>query len=104
MVTVVRGTTPTFKYTFKKVDTEELTVAYITFKTCGRVILEKDMSTATVEEGAISWTLSQEETLSFPCCDDGFVVQLNWRTLDGTRGVSKEVPVRVKVNVKEVVI
>ena len=59
MVTIVRGTTPTIKYTFKTVDVANIDTAYLTFKYCGNVILERDITTATTGEDSISWVLDQ---------------------------------------------
>ena len=100
--TIIRGTTPTIKYTFKKIDVEDITTAYLTILISGNIKIEKDISTATIENKYISWTLTQEETLSMT--SNKVTCQLNWKLSNGTRGASKKTPLLVESNTKEVVI
>lgn len=102
MSTIIRGTTPSIKYTFKTIDAEDIAVAYLTIKMGGETLLEKDLTTATVEEGSILWTLTQEETLSM--ADEYIYVRLNWKLADGTRGASSRSRFFIESNDKEVVI
>lgn len=62
-MTIIRGTTPTIEYTFSEVNTADITVAYMTIKQYERTVVERDLTTATVEEGKVSWVLTQAETL-----------------------------------------
>ena len=102
MTEIIRGTTPTIKYTFKKVDTADITTAYLTVKQGSEVVIEKYLSEAEVTEGYISWVLSQEETLSLK---RGVVTfMLNWKVTDGTRGASPECRLNVVENHKNEVI
>lgn len=95
--TIIRGTTPTIQFTFKEVDVSDVTTAYLNIGT-----IEKDLSTATVGDDTISWTLSQSETLGLSGLRT--TVQLNWKTSDGTRGASEAVQVEIAENAKNEVI
>ena len=99
---IIRGTTPTFKYTFKQINPAQLVSAYLTIMCRDRVMIEKDLSTATVGDKFLSWKLSQDETLSL-FGHDAFS-QLNWKLPDGTRGASLQAKLTVANNEKEVVI
>lgn len=82
---LVRGTTPTIRYTFNTVDTSNLTVAKLRLEQ-GNILIEKDLTDGSVGEGYIEWTLSQEETLSF-CEKKNCLIKLDWKLQDGTRGI-----------------
>lgn len=98
---VTRGTTPTFIYTFKKIDASKITAAYLTVKRNGVLLLEKSLSDAELKSKALTWTFTQEDTLKVRGCAN---VMLNWLTEDGTRGTSKEVEIDFTPNHKEEVI
>lgn len=90
MDVIIRGTTPTLKFTFSKVDTAEIVTAYLVIKQLDEIVVEKNMTAATIAEGSVSWTLTQSESLSLKnkvragiYCD--------WVLSDGTRGRSKYV-------------
>ena len=59
-----RGTTPTIRYNFNVIDPARIVSAYLTLKQDGVLVMEKDLTEATVGENYIYWVLSQEETLS----------------------------------------
>lgn len=86
---IIIGTTPTITYRFKVVDVSEITVAILTIKERGVNIIEKTLSDATIGEDSLSWTLTQEETLSIGARTA--TMMLNWVTEDGTRGASEQV-------------
>jgi len=96
--TIIKGTTPTIKYTFKKVDVEDITIAYLTILISGNVKIERDLSTAIIGNKSISWTLTQEETLSMT--SNKVTCQLNWKLTDGTRGASEKIPLFIENNTK----
>lgn len=102
MTEIIRGTTPTIKYTFKVINVSQVSLAYLTIKYGGTVVIEKDIVDAVVGEGSISWTLSQADTLklTFPECR----MMLNWVLEDGTRGASLETQVHIRDNHKNEVI
>ena len=86
MTKIIIGTTPTITYRFKVVDVADITVAILTIKERGTTLIEKDLSDATVGEDTLSWTLTQEETLSIGAKSASMM--LNWKLADGTRGAS----------------
>lgn len=100
---IVRGTTPTIKYTFSTIAGTDITAAYLTFTQSGVVVVEKDLSDATTGSNFILWTLTQAETLLLrPCVP--VRIMLNWKTTDGTRGIGKTINATVKNNDKGTVI
>lgn len=92
---IIKGTTPTIKYTFMTIAVSDVTAAYLTI-TDGSNTIEKDISTADVTSTSIGWTLSQAETLSLT--SSMVTVRLNWKTNDGTRGASERAYVTVESN------
>ena len=86
MTRIIIGTTPTITYKFKVVDVSEITVAILTIKERGTTLIEKTLADATVGEDTLSWTLTQEETLSIGAKSASMM--LNWKLADGTRGAS----------------
>lgn len=88
MAAIIRGTTPTITFTFSEIAVADISTAYLTIRQgCGTVI-EKDLSTASVGEDSLTWTLSQTETLLLRSKTPGEVV-CDWKLADGTRGRSK---------------
>lgn len=85
MASIIRGTTPTLIYKFKIVDVSEITKAYLTIKQ-GSILIEKSLNDAVPGTDTLSWTLTQEETLSIGTRQAS--IMLNWVTADGTRGAS----------------
>ena len=59
-----RGTTALHEF-YTELPTDGLTALYITYVQNDEVIVEKQLSDATLEEGKISVTLSQADTLAF---------------------------------------
>lgn len=98
---IISCTTPTIKYSFKVVDPSTIVEAYLTIKERGNVVIERDLTTATVGESTISWTLTQAETLSL---DKSITTQLNWLTESGTRGASEKAHIIISENLKNEVI
>ena len=60
---IVRGTTPTIRYTFSNVDIADIATCYLTIKQ-GTTVIEKTLQDATAGDGYLDWVLSQAETLS----------------------------------------
>lgn len=100
MASIIRGTTPTLQYTFNDVTVANITSAYLTIKVDGTAEhdIEKDLTSATVAQKSISWTLTQAETLSF---GTSISVMINWKLQDGTRGASEKTTILVDANYKE---
>ena len=101
MTAIIRGTTPTIKYTVNDVEVANITSAYLTIKIDNDSThnIEKELSSATVATKSISWKLTQTETLSF---GNNINIMLNWKTSDGTRGASEKTNILVSDNYKEV--
>ena len=101
--TIARGTTPTIRVAFSTVQTSDIIAAYLTFKQGGLKIFDMDLASATVEEGAISWVVSQQNTLKL--AENKFVdVYVDWKTSDGVRGQSKTASYKVTPAGKDEVI
>lgn len=86
---IIIGTTPTITYKFHIVDVDDITKAILTVKQRGVNIIEKTLADATIGEDSLSWTFTQQETLSIGA--RASTMMLNWKTADGTRGASEEV-------------
>lgn len=102
MATIIKGTTPTIKYTFNTVRPADISVAYLTATQGGTQKLNKALAAATVGTDYIAWTLTQEETLGLAA--DMIYFMCNWKKQDGTRGASEEMGVLVTTNQKNEVI
>ena len=85
---VVKYTTPTIRITFPTIDTSTIAEAYLVFKYGGAAILTKPLSEAVVDEGVVSWTLSQTDTGALPLYKT-VRVYCDWKLTSGTRGRSK---------------
>ena len=102
MASIIRGTTPTLIYKFKIVRVSEIATAILTIKQADRVVIEKTLNSAVTGADSLSWTFTQQETLSL---EIGSVsAMLNWVTADGTRGASKRTMVAIELNDIEEVI
>lgn len=102
MSNIIRGTTPTIKYTFSTVSVSDITAAYLTIVMNGSTLLEKDLTQATIDSDSISWTLTQQESLAMT--GSKVTAMLNWKLNDGTRGASTRTALFVEKNDKEEVI
>jgi len=89
-MSIIRGTTPTIRYTFKVVDPNDIAIAYFTIKQNGKVVIEKDISEMTLGEGYVEWSLSQEETLGFNI-KSSLDLQMRYRTTNGAAYATKHV-------------
>lgn len=96
-MTIIRGTTPTIKYTFRTIEVGNIAVAILTVSQSGEVVIEKNIAAGMVGEDNIFWTLTQLETLSLKP-NVRVEIRLNWKLQDGTRGASKRAIVSVEDN------
>lgn len=101
MATIIRGTTPTIKYTFSTIQVSDLALAYLTIVQDGQTIIEHDLSEAIIGEADIAWTLTQAETLMLTRQASAM---LNWKLADGTRGASEKATIQMSENYKDEVI
>ena len=100
MIEIIKGTTPTIKYTYANISPSTFTVALLTVKRNNNVMIERDLTTATIEGQTISWTLTQAETLSV---DGKAEIMCNYISA-GIRGASKRTAVEFTTNHKEKVL
>lgn len=84
---LVRGTTPTVKFQFSNIEVSDIEVAYLSIFQYGKPIIERDLSTATVNEDSLEWQLDQDETLQLYSNSNATIV-CDWRLTDGIRGRS----------------
>lgn len=93
-----RGTTPTNVFT-TDVDLTEATELYISYEQNKEVIVEKELSDATITETSVSVTLTQAETLLF---QPGKVfVQIRAKFGDGTAVASNIIETTAKRILKD---
>lgn len=84
---IARGTTPTIKYTFTEVNVTDITIAYLTVHQ-GSISIEHDLEDATVGDGYLEWTLSQEETLALSTKNFARI-QCRYKTSDGNAYITE---------------
>ena len=84
---IVTGTNPTIYYIPKGVQPNTITDAFLIIKQQGRTIIEKTLSDAHIVNGKLSWTLSQEDTLSLKPFIKA-TMSCVWKQIDGIRGES----------------
>lgn len=103
MSALISGTTPSVQFIFKNVDPADIAVAYLTVRVGDSVVIEKDITEASVQNNTLTWVLTQEETLRLNvgdtcriCCD--------WKTSSGVRGRSKMATMTVEESGKSCVI
>lgn len=102
-MTIIRGTTPTIKYTFQVIAGTDLTAAVMTVSQNGTVLITKELAEGVADETSVSWVLSQDDTLKLDA-DFPARLTLNWKIADGTRGASKAAIASVEENdVSEVI-
>lgn len=87
---IPRGTTPTLRYKFNRVNVTDIAVAYMTLKQ-GSLTIEKTLADADVvhdeDNNYLDWRLTQAETLSISM-KSNVEVQCRWKLADGTAGES----------------
>ena len=100
MIEIIKGTTPTIKYTYETADPSLFTTAVMTVKRNHSVLIERDLTTATIDGQTIAWTLTQEETLAV---DGTAEIMCNF-VAAGIRGASRRTAVEFTTNHKEQVL
>lgn len=94
MASIIRGTTPPVKFTFGEISVSDITAAYFTIQQAGKTVIEKDLTTATIGEEDLLWTLTQEESLQLDAKLNALLI-CDWKLNDGTRGRSQVLDVNV---------
>lgn len=87
VTTIMRGTTPTVIFTFRVVDPTTLKEAFLTIRQGKNLIVERDISSASIKFSEITWRLTQEETLRIPPYSE-LGIHLRWKTVNGVAGGS----------------
>lgn len=102
MVKIIKGTTPTIEFVFHIVAVNQISVAVLTIKQGGNIVIEKDKTQAIIGAESLSWKLTQAESLLLGKGEG--TLMCNWKLLDGTRGASDEDKVLIVDNHKNEVI
>lgn len=98
---IIRGTTPTLIFTFSEIEATDINQCYMMIKQRGQTIVEKTFADSVIlEDGGLSFTLAQADTLSL-CANESAKVMLDWKTTGGVRGRSNIYDCAVKVAGKE---
>ena len=103
---LIRGTTPTLTFTMP-ITAEQAAAVYITVAQNGETVLEKQAGAeeCTYEQSAITWHLTQEETLKLAGGGgDTAYIQIRLRTNGGEALASQIIPVSVADVLKDGVI
>ena len=87
---IIRWTTATFVFEFKTIQVSDITDAYFVAKQWDNAVIEKDLTSATVDTDAntLSWTLTQAEA-GLLTTGKRYSAMCDWLTSSGTRGRSK---------------
>lgn len=85
---IVRGTTPTFIFTFSTTDVSTIQVAYLVIKQKGKAVIQLGFDMVDVGENTLSWTISQDDSLSLIPFESA-EVYCDWLLESGIRGRSK---------------
>lgn len=87
---VIRYTTPTFIFEFQTIQVADITDAYFVVKQWDNVVIEKDLTSATVDttHNKLTWTLTQTEA-GLLSTGKRYAAMCDWLTDSGTRGRSK---------------
>ncbi len=107
-MSIIRYTTPTIRFEFSEIEVADIAVAFLIIKQGGKVVIERDISSAAItdtqDEQSLSWKLTQQETKSLSDCLMSAVIFCDWKLTDGTRGRSKICMVNVEDTGKQEVI
>lgn len=76
-----RGTTPTVAFSFHVVDPHDIAVAYLTISQRDKILIEREIDTATVGNNTLSWDLTQLETLKLE--KGKAVIECRYRAVSG---------------------
>ena len=93
MEELIKGTTPTIKYSFSTVDVSDIVVALLKV-TQKDIQVQKTLADANIDGNAMEWVLSQEDTLALKE-NQYAMITLDWLLNDGTRGAGKTEIIKV---------
>lgn len=94
---LIRGTTPTIRFTFSSVDPAEIVDAYMVIKQNDADVVKKELTDATVGATYLEWLLLQTDTLALAAGTPAQVC-LDWLLGDGTRGAGNEIAIETVRN------
>lgn len=89
MGSIIRGTTPTIKFSFRQIDPADIFTAFLVVKQLGAVKIRLPLEAAARDESSLSWMLTQEQTLSLSPGREVTIV-CDWKLHNGVRGRSEE--------------
>lgn len=93
MEQLIKGTTPTIRYSFSTVTVSNIVVALLKVTQKG-VQIQKNLTDAEVQAKALEWVLTQEDTLALK--DNQYaMITLDWLLADGTRGAGNTAIIKV---------
>ena len=104
---MTRGTTPTHTFTLPdNLKTATISTLYITYAQRGETVLEKTLGDVTNNNGVLTCTLTQADTLKFEVLDqhcgcDKVDVQVRLKTSDGVAMASDIMPVPIQDILKD---
>jgi hypothetical protein len=96
---LIRGTTPTYIFQDFGFEVSEITAGYFVITQAKKVIIEKDLSAATIADGAVRWTLTQAESLSLDASKPATVYMI-WKN-GAVRGETERLTVEVRDTAKD---
>lgn len=101
---IVRGTTPTLKFTVP-FSTEEIQAAFVTMKQGGQIVIDKEAGKdgCACNDKEISVTLTQDETLMLKACQT-IEIQIRIKDKDGNAFASQIIKTFAEEIIKEGVI
>lgn len=95
MASIIRGTTPVVKFNFSDITVSEIVDARLVVRQASKNLIERDITSAAVEQAAVSWTLTQKETLGL-ASNRAVTIVCDWKLENGTRGRSNELQASVE--------
>lgn len=104
---MTRGTTPTHTFTLPDdLTSATISALYITYAQGSKTVLEKTLSDVTINNGVITCTLTQAETLLFSVRNharstDDVAIQVRMKTSDGVAMASDIMPVPIRDILKD---
>lgn len=86
---VVQGSTVSFRFTFREIDVNDISTAYLVIKQNNKTVVKKGLESAYTVDNGLEWKLTQEESFLMPLYYE-VSAYCDWKLVDGTRGRSKK--------------
>lgn len=97
---IARWTTPGLTYTPQAVNADEIAEIALVIKQGDTTILEKDLSEATLSDGAFTWEFTQEETATLSA-NAIATVKIDYLTNNGKRFTTRTFTVNMANSAKD---